>query len=133
MVTSISSVYEEGPFDVAMVKLMPHPMFHMKDRLDVQIVGVAGLDPVDGVSESGQSKPHVVQSEGSDGVFAQGYPVLVIGTGLGSEKLNPFTPACAPLKFGHQAFFRCSAAPGVHVVTGDYGHMDFLDDSSPGS
>ncbi|MCO5579628.1 hypothetical protein L7F22_033485 [Adiantum nelumboides] len=96
-----------------------------------EIAGVVGLDPVDGVSENEQSKPHIVSAEG-EGAFGQAFPVLIIGTGLGSEKLNPFTPACAPLNFGHEAFFRCSAALAVHVVAGDYGHMDFLNDSSLG-
>lgn len=103
-----------------------------KAKISLKISGLAALDPVDGVSETVQTQPAIVSATGGEDSFRLGFPTLIVGTRLGSEKLGPLVPACAPLTFGHEAFYRNSSAPAYHFVSAEYGHMDFLDDSSPG-
>ncbi|KAG0455061.1 hypothetical protein HPP92_024353 [Vanilla planifolia] len=57
---------------------------------------------------------------------------LVIGSGLGGIKKNPFFPPCAPEGVNHQEFFDQCRAPACHLVARNYGHMDVLNDETKG-
>ncbi len=80
---------------------------------------VAGVDPVDGTGGPFGGEARVI-----DGPFDFPFPTLVLGSGLGGS--------CAPEGDNHVQFYEASAAPAWHVVVSDYGHNDFLNDSTPG-
>lgn len=61
--------------------------------------------------------------------FALDFPVLVVGTGLGSQK-NLLFPPCAPEGVNHEEFYLESRPTCYHLVAKDYGHLDMLDDGA---
>ncbi|KAL6008081.1 hypothetical protein ACLOJK_033587 [Asimina triloba] len=93
----------------------------------ISIKLLIGIDPVAGSSANMQLPPPILtfQPRSFD---LQGTPVMVIGTGLGSEKKNCLFPACAPAGVNHQEFYNECQPPCFHLVATDYGHMDMLDD-----
>ncbi|XP_061353240.1 chlorophyllase-1-like [Gastrolobium bilobum] len=93
---------------------------------------LVGIDPVAGLSKCKicRTFPHILT--GVPESFNLNIPVAVIGTGLGPEKPNCCAPPCAPHGVNHDEFFNECKPPCVHFVAKDYGHMDMLDDETPG-
>lgn len=89
-----------------------------------------GIDPVDGTTFS-QTPPPVLTGVPSSFQLG-GIPVMVIGSGLGAEKKNRFSCACAPKGVNHEAFYKECQSPACYFVAKDYGHMDMLDDDTKG-
>jgi len=85
---------------------------------------VAGLDPVD------SEMPLLGETRVCDGPFGFPFPSLLIGTGLGPVPV--LGQACAPEGGNHEQFHQYSASPAYHVIAADYGHLDMLDDETPG-
>lgn len=89
---------------------------------------VAGVDPVDGTGGPLGGEPRVL-----DNPVEIDAPVLILGTGLGSESAGGgFGQACAPEGENYEEFFAASSAPAWQVVAPDYGHLDMLDDDPTG-
>ena len=88
---------------------------------------VAGVDPVDGKGGPLGGEERVL-----DGTIAFGFPQLVIGTGLGPEPISIFSPACAPEGDNHVQFYNAAKDRAFHAVAVDYGHVDMLNDQTPG-
>ncbi|KAG1361310.1 chlorophyllase-1 [Cocos nucifera] len=88
-----------------------------------------GIDPVAGPSKCCQIPPKILTYEPSS--FELEIPVLVIGTGLGSEQKNILFPACAPDGVNHKEFYNECKPPCYHFVVTNYGHLDMLDDAAP--
>ncbi|TKY44743.1 Chlorophyllase-1 protein [Spatholobus suberectus] len=91
---------------------------------------LVGIDPVAGPSKYCKTLPHILTGEPRS--FNLNIPVAVIGTGLGPEKANCCSPPCAPDGVNHKEFFHECKPPCAHFVATDYGHMDMLDDETPG-
>lgn len=91
---------------------------------------LVGLDPVDGMARGHQTQPRILTYKPQSFDFI--IPSLVIGSGLGPLKRNPFFPPCAPEGVSHREFFNECRAPAYHFVPSDYGHVDFLDDETGG-
>lgn len=91
---------------------------------------LVGLDPVDGMARGCQTQPRILTYKPQSFDFI--IPSLVIGSGLGPLKRNPFFPPCAPEGVSHREFFNECRAPAYHFVPSDYGHVDFLDDETGG-
>ncbi|KAG6727214.1 hypothetical protein I3842_02G119300 [Carya illinoinensis] len=89
-----------------------------------------GIDPVDGMDKGKQTHPPVLTYVPRS--FELDMAVMVIGTGLGEMKKNPLLPACAPKGVNHEDFFNECRAPACYFVAKDYGHLDMLDDDTPG-
>ncbi|KAI6683611.1 hypothetical protein NL676_029524 [Syzygium grande] len=92
-----------------------------------------GIDPVDGIGScccNVQTKPAVLTYVAQS--FDLKMPVMVIGSGLGEDKKYGVFPACAPKGLNHAEFFEECRPPAWHFVAKDYGHMDMLDDDTPG-
>ena len=87
------------------------------------ILGVSGVDPVDGTGGPGGTDDRILDSSVDFDV-----PSLLIGTGLGSESNDAFSPACAPEDDNYEQFFDAADSPAWQVVASDYGHLDMLDD-----
>ena len=91
------------------------------------VKAVAGVDPVD------SEMPLFGEERVVTGPFDFPFPSLVIGTGLGPEPLIPLLfPPCAPEGDNHVQFYDASASPAYHVIALEYGHLDMLNDSTPG-
>jgi chlorophyllase len=88
---------------------------------------VVGIDPVDGEGGPLGGDTRVV-----DGAFTYTIPSLVIGSGLGTQPLNAFAPACAPMGDNHVQFYGAAPAPAWHATVTDYGHLDMLNDDTSG-
>ena len=88
---------------------------------------LAGVDPVDGTGGPLDNEPRVL-----DDPVDIDAPVLLIGTGLGSESPSGFEPECAPEGDNYEAFFAASSAPAWQVLAPEYGHLDMLDDDPEG-
>ncbi|KAH6821617.1 chlorophyllase 2 [Perilla frutescens var. hirtella] len=90
-----------------------------------------GVDPVDGMDRGKQTPPPVLtytpHSFNLDGIA-----VLVIGSGLGEVRRNPFFPPCAPKGVNHEDFYNECCKPAHYFVAKDYGHLDMLDDVTKG-
>ncbi|RLM59131.1 hypothetical protein C2845_PM18G12300 [Panicum miliaceum] len=55
---------------------------------------------------------------------------------LGELPRGPLRPPCAPRGVRHAAFYGeldRAAAPACHLVAGDYGHPNMMDDDTPGA
>ncbi|KAL5712442.1 chlorophyllase [Ranunculus cassubicifolius] len=79
---------------------------------------LVAVDPVAGFAKGIEIKPTILTNVPAS--LATGFPVMVIGTGLGG--------ICAPTGMNHQEFFYESQPPCYHYVAKDYGHLDILDD-----
>ncbi|XP_030476070.1 chlorophyllase-2-like [Syzygium oleosum] len=92
-----------------------------------------GIDPVDGLASCCchiQTKPAVLTYVAQS--FDLKMPVMVIGSGLGEDKKCGVLPACAPKGLNHAEFFKECRSPAWRFLALDYGHMDMLDDDTPG-
>ncbi|KAL2635395.1 hypothetical protein R1flu_006874 [Riccia fluitans] len=96
----------------------------------LKISAVVGLDPVDGTGVGHQTIPPILKN--SPHSLNLKIPTLITGAGLGPVGRFLF-PACAPKGVSHDNFFSDSAAPAVHFVASEYGHMDYMDDDCPGA
>jgi chlorophyllase len=86
---------------------------------------LVGIDPVDGTGGPFGGEDRVI-----DGPFGFSPPVFVLGTGLGPQA--SFGQACAPSGDNHEQFYSASQTPAWHVVATQHGHLDMLDDQTPG-
>lgn len=91
---------------------------------------IMAFDPVDGMGKGKQTNPPVLTYTPRS--FDLKMAALVIGSGLGGLKKNPFFPPCAPKGVSHQDFFDECRPPACHLVAKEYGHMDILDDETKG-
>ncbi|XP_052188488.1 chlorophyllase-2 [Diospyros lotus] len=89
-----------------------------------------GIDPVDGMDKGKQTPPAVLTYIPHS--FDLDMAVMVIGSGLGEVKKNPFFPACAPKGVNHENFYGECRKPAFYFVAKDYGHVDMLDDNTGG-
>ncbi|MCX7943569.1 MAG: dienelactone hydrolase family protein [Deltaproteobacteria bacterium] len=87
---------------------------------------IAGVDPVDGTGG-----PLGGETRIADKPFNLNVSSLIIGTGLGPQG-SGLNQACAPEGDNHVQFYNASSSPAYHAVAIDYGHMDMLNDSTPG-
>lgn len=79
---------------------------------------IAAIDPVDGTADGTVITTKGVQLK---------VPALIIGTGLGSQKV--LGQACAPADVNYNLFWNTvTTSPSWLFVANDYGHMDFLDE-----
>ncbi|XP_010932817.1 chlorophyllase-2-like [Elaeis guineensis] len=101
---------------------------HAKTTL--KFSALIGIDPVDGMDKGKQTHPPILTYVPHS--FNLNMAVLVIGSGLGELKRNPFFPPCAPKGVSHQEFFDECCPPAYHFVAKDYGHLDMLDDETKG-
>ncbi|KAJ7972752.1 Chlorophyllase [Quillaja saponaria] len=101
---------------------------HAKTKLKFSVL--LGIDPVAGSSKNSRIFPHILTYVPHS--FNLSIPVTVIGTGLGPEKANCCSPACAPDGVNHKEFYNECKEPCSYFVAKDYGHMDMLDDNPPG-
>lgn len=103
---------------------------HAKTKLNYS--ALIGIDPVEGASKCKMCRtlPHILTGQPQS--FNLDIPVAVIGTGLGPEMKGCCSPPCAPDGVNHMEFFYECKPPCAHFVTKDYGHMDMLDDETPG-
>ncbi|KAJ1381380.1 Chlorophyllase [Sesbania bispinosa] len=101
-------------------------------KTNLNFSALIGIDPVAGPSRCKMCRtlPHILTDEPES--FNLNIPVAVIGTGLGPEKANVLTMPCASDGVNHKEFYNECKPPRVHFVTTDYGHMDMLDDDTPG-
>ncbi|XP_027357369.1 chlorophyllase-1 [Abrus precatorius] len=101
-------------------------------KTKLQFSALIGIDPVAGISKCKvcRSLPHILT--GVPRSFNLDIPVVVIGTGLGPEKVNCCSPPCAPNGVNHKEFFNECKPPCAHFVAKEYGHMDMLDDEING-
>jgi chlorophyllase len=88
---------------------------------------VAGVDPVDSGAGSFNFEPHVTAEP-----FNFDFPSLVIDAGLGETLLYPWGLSCAPAGANHEQFYAASGSPAWHVVAGEGGHLDILNDGASG-
>ncbi|GER43579.1 chlorophyllase [Striga asiatica] len=102
-----------------------------KDNISSKFSAVLGIDPVDGM-EKGKQTPPPVLTYTPQSFDLRGIGVLVIGSGLGPVKRNPFFPPCAPKGVNHEEFYRECRKPAYYFVANDYGHLDLLDDDTRG-
>lgn len=100
-------------------------------KTNLKFSALIGIDPVGGISQCKETLPHILT--GVPRSLNLNIPVLVIGTGLGPEKANLLFPPCAPNGMNHEDFFNESKPPCAHFVTPKFGHMDMLDDETPGA
>ncbi|CAJ1951999.1 unnamed protein product [Sphenostylis stenocarpa] len=94
---------------------------------------LVGIDPVGSISKCNVSKTIPEILTGVPRSLNLNIPVAVIGTGLGPEKANILFPPCAPDGENHKEFFNECKPPCAHFVATKYGHMDMLDDETPGA
>ena len=94
--------------------------------LGVPLKALLAFDPVDGMSEKAQLPPPILSWKPNS--LSIPAPQLVLASGLGPEKLNPFFPPCAPRKVGPHHFFSDSSGPAILFSIRDQGHTDFDND-----
>ncbi|QCD92244.1 chlorophyllase [Vigna unguiculata] len=101
-------------------------------KTTLKFSALIGIDPVGRLSKckATESPPKILT--GVPRSLNLNVPVAVIGTGLGPEKANIFFPPCAPDGENHVEFFNESKPPKANFVAPNYGHMDMLDDVTPG-
>ncbi|XP_057446991.1 chlorophyllase-1 [Lotus japonicus] len=101
-------------------------------KTNLKFSALIGIDPVAGLSKCKicRTLPHILT--GVPQSFNLNMPVVVIGTGLGPEKASCCSPPCAPDGVNHVEFFTECKPPCAHFITTEYGHMDMLDDDTPG-
>jgi len=89
-------------------------------------IAVAGVDPVDGTGG-----PLGGEARIADQPFNLKMPSLIIGTGLGPQA-GTAGSACAPAGDNHVQFYTESSSPAWHALASEYGHLDMLNDQTPG-
>ncbi|KAI6683618.1 hypothetical protein NL676_029531 [Syzygium grande] len=99
-------------------------------QLVLPFSALLGIDPVDGMDKGKQTPPPMLTYVPRS--FELDMPVMVVGSGLGEIKKNPLFPACAPRGVNHADFFAECRPPACYFVAEKYGHMDMLDDETPG-
>ncbi|KAH6558741.1 hypothetical protein KP509_1Z048200 [Ceratopteris richardii] len=93
----------------------------------IKFSALVTLDPVDGPSSSSISKPQMVRDGCNHDLNHLAIPALIFGSGYGEKGVMPCAPSCC----SHRGYFNCSSSPLMyHLSAVEYGHMDFLDDSS---
>ncbi|XP_074572233.1 chlorophyllase-1-like [Curcuma longa] len=97
-------------------------------KTSLKFSALIGVDPVAGRGRSNQVSPEILTYVPSS--FALDFPVLVIGTGLGSQRKSLLLPPCAPEGVNHDEFYRESRPTCYHLVAKDFGHLDMLDDGA---
>ncbi|XP_051125678.1 chlorophyllase-2 [Andrographis paniculata] len=97
----------------------------------IKFSALIGVDPVDGM-DKGQQTPPAVLTYAPNSMDLNGAPVLVIGSGLGDVRKNPFFPPCAPRGVNHKDFYNECCKPAHYFVAKDCGHLDVLDDETRG-
>ncbi|KAL5712441.1 chlorophyllase [Ranunculus cassubicifolius] len=88
------------------------------DKTSPKFKALIGVDPVAGFRKGFQIKPNILSDE--PGSLDIGFPVMVIGTGLGGS--------CAPEGVNHDNFYNNLQHQSYHFVACENGHMDMLDD-----
>lgn len=101
-----------------------------KTATSLKISALIGIDPVDGMDKGKQTPPPILTYIPHS--FDLEMAVMVIGSGLGEVKKNPIFPACAPKGVNHKDFYNECKEPACYFVAKDYGHLDMLDDATPG-
>lgn len=101
-----------------------------KTATSLKISALIGIDPVDGMNKGKQTPPPILTYIPHS--FDLEMAVMVIGSGLGEVKKNPIFPACAPKGVNHEDFYNECKEPACYFVAKDYGHLDMLDDETPG-
>ena len=91
-----------------------------------QATALVGIDPVDNPGGFAAQDPVIT------GPTPFAIPTLVIGTGLGPNSIDGFSPACAPEGENHTKFYDAAQTPAYHLVATEHGHLDMLDDSLSG-
>jgi len=97
---------------------------------DLKFSVILGIDPADGLGEGLQTSPPILTYVPHS--FDFDMATLVIGSGLSDMKKNPLLPPCAPKGLNHDDFFSECEKPSWYFVAKDYGHLDMLDDYTPG-
>ncbi|KAL3531308.1 hypothetical protein ACH5RR_010630 [Cinchona calisaya] len=99
-----------------------------KAETTLKYTALMGIDPVAGVNAVFQTEPKILTYVPRS--FNFNIPVVVIGTGLGSQQKNFFKPPCAPDGVNHAEFFSESKPPCCYFLAKDFGHMDMLDEGA---
>ncbi|KAK1313140.1 Chlorophyllase-1 [Acorus calamus] len=94
----------------------------------INFSALIGVDPVAGTSKSSQIKPEILDFK--RGSFELDMPVMVIGSGLGEERMGLLLPPCAPKGVNHAEFYNECRPKCCYFVVKDYGHTDMLDDDA---
>lgn len=98
--------------------------FAVAERGNVKVSCVVGLDPVDnGV---------ILKGKGHEEWMLEGVGKILVGMALGEQKGWLFPPACAPKGRNQREFWTECCGPLFQLVAKEYGHMDVLDDDTPG-
>ena len=84
-----------------------------------------GVDPVDG-----RGGPFGNQARVLDGGLTANLPSLFIGAELSAETY--LGAECAPQNEDYEAFYDAAPSPSYRAFVEDYGHLDLLDDQTPG-
>ncbi|MEZ4461380.1 MAG: dienelactone hydrolase family protein [bacterium] len=85
-----------------------------------EIDAIAGIDPVDSGGGLLSNETRV-----ADAPFTFSLPTLIIGTGLGTQRVAG--QQCAPDGDNHLEFWDAAQSPAWHVIAPDYGHLDMVD------
>ena len=94
--------------------------------LAIPLKALLAFDPVDGMSEKAPLPPPILSWKPNS--LSIPAPQLVLASGFGPEKLNPFFPPCAPRKVGPHHFFSDSSGPAILFTICQQGHTDFYND-----
>ena len=121
----------ERDLDLSLLGLVGHSrgtkmMYRAVAKEDPGVLGLFGLDPVDGTGGPLGGDPSVM------GELSFSGPRFFLGAGLGPVPRNAFSPSCAPEADGYAAFFADAGTPTTLVVATQFGHMDMLNDSTAG-
>ncbi|KAF8722871.1 hypothetical protein HU200_022004 [Digitaria exilis] len=104
-------------------------------KLAVPLAALVAVDPVDGMGVGQQTPPAILTGRAHS--LRVSAPAMVIGTGLGELPRGPLLPPCAPRGVSHAAFYGeldvGAAGAACHLVAGEYGHTDMMDDETPGA
>ncbi|KAL8150512.1 hypothetical protein V2J09_020320 [Rumex salicifolius] len=96
----------------------------------LRLSALIGIDPVAGTI-CGQTAPAILSDEDGASFTALNHlPVMVIGSGLDDEKGGCIR--CTPKGVSHKEFYRECERPACYFVVKGYGHLDVLDDDTPG-
>lgn len=87
---------------------------------------LVGIDPVDNPGGFAAQDPVIT------GPTPFAIPTLVIGTGLGPDSVDGFSPACAPEGENYAKFYDAAQTPAYRLVATEHGHLDMLDDTLSG-
>lgn len=99
-------------------------------KTSMEFSTLIGIDPVDGMNKGKQATPIILTYVPRS--IHVNMAVLVIGSGLGEVKRNPFFPPCSPKGVNHANFFNECSFPACYFVAKDYGHLEMLGDETKG-